>query len=250
MADEKILDRVRKLLELSQSDLNVHEASAAAAAAQMLMSRHAIDTAMLSTDTAEEQVETDILSAVEGTQCATWRSSLAVAVCEVNNAKSYRTGPTLKIIGRPTDAAKARYIFAHVAQQLEQICRAESAERGSPGRTWSNNFKLGAAIEVARRLRAAHAQVIADMKHEANAGDTMGTGAALVLVRGGLAKLEKVKADVDLYGRIKLNLRAGTRVKSRYSRDGRDAGTRAGASIDLVPAKGALGAGARKSLHS
>ena len=251
---EKILDRVRKLLELAKSD-NVNEAANAAAQAQTLMSRHAIDDAMLTTQTADEAIETDILSAAEGRKLATWRWQLASALCYVNQCKGYASGANkseIRIIGRPSDAAKARYIFTHVAGEIERLCKQEGEARGTPGKTWYNNFRIGAAEVVANRLRQAHREAVAAMRKEADASDTLGTGAALVRVNTAIAKLDTIREDVELYGKTKLHLRSTRSSRHfRNNSDGREAGRRAGAGIGLSPATGGtLGSGSRARLGS
>lgn len=249
MSQEKILERVRKLLELAKSD-NPHEVGNAAAQAQKLMTEHAIEEAMLGTVSAEEEIETDILNAVEGTQCATWRSYLSSTVCRVNNATSYIHGSALYIIGRPSDAAKARYLFAHVQGEINRLCKLAAAERGEPGRTWCNNFRLGATNAVRERLDEAHKAAIAGMRKAADAGDTLGNGTALVRVDNALAKLQGVQEQAR--AKLKdMKLKRGPKPKFRADTTARAVGFKAGQRIDIAPGgKGALGAGARSRLGS
>jgi hypothetical protein len=254
MADSKILDRVRKLLELAKSD-NINEAGNAAAAAQELMTRHAIGEAMLDVnpdaDEKAEPIEHDLLHATGGQQLPTWKGSLGVALCEVNGCKCFRTGGNLNVIGRPSDAATVRYLFAYIAGEIDRLAQQAADERGNPGRTWLNNFRLGAMSEVNRRLRQAHADTRTAMRQEAVASDTLGTGTALVRVNNALVKLDAHKAAVADYGKQKLHLRSSGRSHSRFNGSAREAGRRAGAAIDLSRGdRPGLGSGNRKSLHS
>jgi hypothetical protein len=247
--DSKIIERVRKLLELANNNANVAEAANAASAAQTLMSRHAISEAMLTPEEAEpdEAIDQDTLYA--SSQSATWLGQLAVPLCEVNGCGVYKSGPNLNIFGRPSDAAKVRYLFTFVKREIERLCAQEAGLRGSPGRTWHNSFKLGAAGEIGRRLREADQAARAAMKREANAGDTMGTGTALVIVNGALAKIDAHRGSIAEYGRIKLKLRKGHKAHAKSDYGAYTAGTRAASTIDLSgAAQGALGSGARKSL--
>jgi hypothetical protein len=249
---DKILDRVRKLLELAKSD-NVNEAGNAAKQAQILMSRHAITEAMVDVeaddDEAMEEIETGLLHR-EGRQLATWKGRLGMVMCEVNQCKCYRNGPSLRIIGRPSDATTVRYLFSYVAREIERLCAQEADLRGNPGRTWRNNFRLGATEEVNRRLREAHKEARAAMKQEAQDGDTLGNGVALVRVNSALAKLDARQEAAEDYGKRVLKLRKGSGSHSRYDSDGRAAGKRAGASIDLGGARAGLGSGERRKLGS
>jgi hypothetical protein len=249
--DAKIIERVRKLLELAHNNTNVSEAANAASAAQTLMSRHAISEAMLAPADAapDEPIEKDVLFASGGTQNATWRGQLAMVMSEVNGCGVYQSCGSLYIFGRPSDSAKVRYLFAYVAREIERLCKEAADLRGSPGRTWANSFKLGAVSEINRRLREADKAARASMKQEADASDTLGTGSAIVLVNNALAKIDAHKVSVAQYGEVKLHLRKGSASHSRTDYGARDAGKRAAANIDLNGASGSIGSGARKSLH-
>lgn len=246
MPDDKILDRVRKLLELAHSD-NVNEAGNAAARAQELMSRHNISEAMLTPAGApEEQPEEDLLFVAGAYQ--RWRGSLAVVMGEANQCLVFRTGPALRIVGRPSDVQTVRYLFVYVVREIERLCKFDADLRGNPGKTWCNNYKHGASNEVARRLRESAREARAAMRREADAGDTLGSGTALVLVNNALAKLDARGAAVEAW-RVKLELKKAKSYSSALDETARLAGQRAGKSIDLSNAKGALGSGSRKGLR-
>jgi Protein of unknown function (DUF2786) len=252
--DNKILDRVRKLLELAKSD-NINEASNAAAAAQELMTRHAIGEAMLDVkpdaDEKAEPIQHDLLHATGGLQLPSWKGVLGTVLCEVNGCMCFRTGGNLNVIGRPSDAATVRYLFAYIAHEVDRLAELAASERGNPGRTWLNNFRLGAVTEVNRRLRQAHKDTRAAMRKEADASDTLGTGAALVRINNALAKLDAHQEAVAEYGKRRLKLRKGSRSQSRFDESARDAGREAGASIDLSRgSRPGLGSGTRRALHS
>jgi hypothetical protein len=170
-------------------------------------------------------------------------------MAEVNQCKCYRSGSELRIIGRPSDASTVRYLFSYVVREIDRLTKEESNLRGNPGRTWCNNFRLGAVHEINRRLEEAAREARAAMKKEADDGDTMGTGTALVLVNNAIAKLDDRTAAVEDYGKRKLRLRSGSSSHSRYDAGARAAGKRAGASIDLSNGgRRGLGSGNRKSL--
>lgn len=250
--DDKKLDQVRKLLELSKHNTNVNEASAAAAQAQRLMSKYAISEAMLDVspddDEASEQIEVDTLHKHGSRSLPTWKGSLGVVMAEVNQCKCYRLGNELRIIGRPSDAATVRYLFSYVAREIDRLTAEESSLRGNPGRTWCNNFRLGAVSEINKRLEAAESDARAAMKQEADASDDMGTGAALVRVNNAIAKLDKRSEAVEDYGKRKLHLRSGGSRRSRYDAGARAAGKRAGARINLDRGGAALGSGNSRKL--
>ena len=232
MTEEKITARIRDLLRLSKSD-NVNEAGNAAAQAQALMTKHSITEAMVEgADTDAERVEVGLLHTHDGRNMPTWKRTLSRVMCEVNQCHAYKFGSELRVIGRPTDANTVRYLFSYVSREVDRLADQEANLRGGPGRTWKNNFRIGAVQEVNRRLREAYQGARVQMRQDADRNDTLGTGSALVRVDGALATLDRRRADALQYGREKLRLRMVHRG-SRGNRDGREAGKRAGASIDL-----------------
>jgi hypothetical protein len=248
---EKAIDVIRKLLELSKSE-NVNEAANAAEQAQILMTKHAINEAMLDVSPDQDEgIEHDLLHGIDGKSLPTWKGQLGVVMSEVNQCLCYRNGPNLHIVGRPSDADTVRYLFTYVAKEIDRLTILESRSRGKVDKNWSNNFRLGAVGEVNRRLKEAHNAAKASMKKEADASDTMGTGVALMRVNTALKKMEEHKGDVDDYAKKKLKIGKGRRTHSKYNEGARKAGRRAGAGIDLSSGSGkGLGTGEKKRLGS
>lgn len=236
MTDDKITARIRDLLKLASSD-NVHEAGNAAAQAQALMSKYAITEAMVDVgadaDELEEVIEVGLLHKHDAQNMPSWKRTLCTVMCKVNQCHGYSFGNELRIIGRPGDATTVRYLFSYVSREINRLADVEAELRGSPGRTWKNNFRLGAVQEVNSRLREAFKGVRAQMKQDADRGDTMGTGTALACVNDALAKLDTRRENAVQYGKKKLGLRTIRRSSAR-SLDGREAGKRAGANINLA----------------
>ena len=245
--EEKIIDRVRKLLELGRSD-NVNESAVAMAAAQKLMERHNISELMLETKAApDEPIEDDVLNDSNG-QISKWKGTLGVVLCDCNQCVCYRSGGKLRIVGKVNDAATARYLFLYIVREIERLSWREFEARGNPGRTWRNNFCLGASRTVRERLKDAAQQVRAEMRKEAYDSDTLGNGKAIVLVNNAIVKLDQRHKDVVQWTE-RLHLRHISSAKTRFDYDGYSAGQRAGKEIDLTDHK-AVGSGSNKSLPS
>jgi len=252
MQQDRVIDKVKKLLRLSTSD-NVNEAAAAAARAQSLMDEHRIDQAMIDvSDTgddepaeADEKVSDHDHEPVEvGRAIATWKGQLLMAVCGVNACKCYRGYQphdgryvrNLCIIGRPSDVAMVRHLYAYLAHEIERLCRKENR---SYGRTWMNSFRLGAVSEVSRRLRLT-AKSAQDEKRKALAGNTK----ALAVLDRALVRIEKRTTDVEKWAKEHMNLRSRSSGRSNRDWSGYEAGKEAGRSINLSPAqRRALGGG-------
>ncbi len=251
MANDNVLDRVRGLLELGHSD-NINESANAMGHAQRLMAKHNISEAMLTIeadagDADTEAVEDDLLYSSGSSQLPTWKGWLADEMATLNQCRVYSTGTTrcarLHIVGRPSDATTTRYLFSYITREIDRLSKQEAELLGHPGRTWFNNFRLGAVETIIDRLQSANKEARSELKREANDGDTLGNGTALVLVNTAIAKIEQRKADADDFCDEHLNLRTTSGSRSNYDHSGRSAGARAGAGINIGGGGAALGAG-------
>lgn len=242
--DEKILDRVRKLLELANSD-NANEAASALGQAQKLMARHGIGEAMLAAEQPDEigEIENDLLH-TDGK--ASWRTQLALRIGYANQCQVYSSGSTLRVVGHTKNRDTVRYLFTYAASEIDRLCIKALRERGNPGRTWANNFRHGAVEAIRDALLAAEKQARAEMRAEADRTDTLGTGASLVLVNQAIERIDANANNVRQYCAVNLHLRTRSAGGSRLDPSARQAGYRAGQQVDLGRGRsGALGAGQR-----
>lgn len=129
--DERIIDRIRKLLALAGDNPNEHEAAAAAAKAQALMQEHDLAAADVS-------VKTDARTAGI-TQAATvlrqrgkpgsWKEGLFSAVAETSDCWAWSTSTRGSMLGRERDVEMAEYLFAYLVRELERLQHAYGATR-------------------------------------------------------------------------------------------------------------------------
>jgi hypothetical protein len=247
MTKEAIVDRIHRLLALSNSS-NANEAAAAAAQAQKLMERHAISEAMLEAESPEkpEPIENTVLYS-SGHAVKKWKNWLSYTVCELNQCKSYRSRGTLRIIGRKSDADTVKYLYLYLVNEIERLSKKECWIGGSQGIVWKNNFCVGACQEVMKRMKEAAAETRREMQQEARAKNGNGGGTALLCLRNALVRLDQRKADVETWASEYLNLRTtNARSSGRVDLDGLQAGMRAGRNIPLgsgpgLPSKGSGG---------
>lgn len=237
-----ILDRIRKLLALAESS-NVHEAAAATAKAQELMTRHRIELAELEVsagEAAEEPVLEGDLEVLPGRKL--WREMIAGGLVEANGCGVYfarRRGArpvTLRIVGTAQAAGLVRYMYAFLVAEVERLGQREAAAARARGErislAWHNSFRLGAASELRRRL--------------IEANDQARVGAS----GGALMRLDAAAERVD-QRMTSLGLKKPRAAKSRHSAAfaaGRTAG--AGISLDQDQDRPALPAGAQGALRS
>lgn len=243
MTYEEAIDKIKKLQALATSD-NPHEAALAAARAQEIMTCYSIDAAaLIESDPAaaaeqneeiEDFTKSDPLDRNEGkTQFPRWRSSLGYTLAEVNGAKVYISRGALGILGKASAVQTVRYMYAWLTREVERLTVANC--RGN-GRTYANNFRLGVVETINRKLREARRAAV-------DASRAVATGAALVRVDNALARIAADAKAVEAWADEHLNLRK-VASRSNYNANARDAGKRAGESIN-IGARPALGAGQR-----
>jgi hypothetical protein len=221
---EHVLNKVRDLLKLSDG-AGIHESAAAAKAAQRLLTKNRLTMADVyaSSEKAREPIVTSEDPLYVGTRIITWRGYLAGGVAEANCCSPYwskswlngRWKQRLLIIGRQSDIDQVRYLYNSISAQIEALCAAALlGYHFGGGKTFANNFKLGAVTSVIERLNEAQNEVEQEY---------VGTS-ALVLVKKDKAELDEAVTALKLTSR---------KSSARYSREGQKAGERAGKSINL-----------------
>lgn len=238
----KLLDRIAKLLRLARNNPNINESVAAAAAAQRLMDENNLSEAMLELDGTQTAVLEDIVdfgargAPLDPGFFRRWHATIANALKNLHGCIIYKSHGHLQIAGRPSDVEAVRYLYAYLVSEINNLVKIHGKGMGM---TWRNNYCLGAAAEVARRLREEHAK----WKNEVRTQATNAT--ALVRIDSALAKIEQKNAEAAAFGRNVLRLRAGSSSRINYDHMARELGRTHGASIRLGSA-GALGAGRRQ----
>jgi hypothetical protein len=229
MERERIIDKLRKLNALKQSD-NLGEAEAAAATAQRLIEQYRIETVELQVDLPpDEPIETQVLSD-EGRNIAQWRAYLAGSVARANNCEIlFRHSLTTRImvVGVPEDIAIVTEMFGHLEAEVDRLALKFLKVNGG-GKRAGNSFRYGAIVGIDGRLLRA--------KREA---------------REGVASTALVRVDHD-GERVREHVAAMKLKPRKYSNasidpDAYHAGQRAGAEVRLKPDK-AVGSGNRAAL--
>lgn len=249
MAD--IIERIRRLLALSESS-NVNEAAAAAAKAAELMAKHQIDQATIDAEinAPDEPVEAEDLQVLGG-KAQPWKQIIASALAKSNGCATYtqirgqaqcRT-VTTRIIGPRRAADTVRYLLAYLQNEVERLLKLDVEEQRAAWaklgggftltRSYAGSFRLGAAGELARRLTESHQSAMA----AARAGATAG---AIVRVDRAQARLDGAMASLGL---------KKARARPTYSNSAAfKAGAKAGSSVALG-AQRALGPGSKGSIR-
>lgn len=234
MTHQEALAKVAKLLRLSQSD-NPNEAALASSRAQAIMDRFKLTGGDISLEgKPEEKVAHFAHDPLELDGAARWKGQLACIIAKQNQCKAYKNGSALCLIGRPSDVQTVRYLYSWMVREVERLAGRDCA---GCGRTYFNNYRLGAVETICNRLYAAATQTVADVKKEA-VGER-----ALMVVTQSLAVIERHKQEVEDYGTNVLKLRRGSSGRTNYHSGAREAGRKAGHEVSIGGARPHLGGG-------
>lgn len=159
MADEALLAKIKKLINLSASD-NVNESAAAQAKVQSLLIQHKIDMAEVEGFSLEKQekVSQSIMKGLTKRNRTAWYNRLAHIIARANLCDLLTVGSSQIWIGKPSDMEMAQFLFSSVAHDLMQICEKDWAayKNSDPypvhGKTWKNSFYNGACAVIQERL--------------------------------------------------------------------------------------------------
>lgn len=249
MSEEKIIDRIKKLLSLANST-NEHEAAMAAGQAAELMLQHEIKEAQLC-DTADEPEDVDLMSLDESGQIIHWKGSLMAGLADSMGCKMHyhknrvygrKASTSYNVVGQPSKVDTIRYMYSYLVGEVDRLAdvafrqeHIECRKSGVPSpsaRSWKNSFRLGAAHTIATRLRAQREET-----HAAAADAGQGVG---------LMVIKKAEEAVGLYMKQKFpRMRRGA-AASHSSSSGYGAGASAGKGVGLGSGGGRLGAGAKQ----
>jgi hypothetical protein len=174
-SDDPILNRVRALLAQAESTTFEAEAETFTAKAQELMTRHAIDMAMLTGPPVSDQVDT-IRVAIDDPY-VTAESALLFGVARHSRCRAvlHRGYAMASIVGLAHDVTATEMLFTSLLVQLQTAMRsaAATASAGSHERSrgFRASFVLAFANRVAERLAEINAAILSDV--EADIGHSL-----------------------------------------------------------------------------
>lgn len=253
--DEKIVDKIKKLLRLAES-ADVNEAANAAGKAQQMMEAHNIDLAMLPADDDGNPIEEEEVRQFDhdealhvSARVASWHSQLSHRIAKSNGCSTFlgytfskeqaKYMRTVGIVGRPSDVATVRYLFQYLKAEIDRLCKQSAKGKG---RTWANSFRLGAVHEVGRRLKEAKAEARREARDKVEALDGDQT-TALARLDTALARIDQRLNDTKSWMDENMNLRNLRSRGSQRDWDAYSAGREAGSNISLGAGGGGVGSG-------
>lgn len=176
---DAIINRVRKLLALSESP-NVNEAASAAAKAQELILKYNLDLAQI--DTGEDDPRKDYMHETIGLgvkrgQVTNWRRDLMLVLAKYNLCKAipFIGMPIISIIGQPHNVEMVQHLYVYLTRQFDRLADEEwdAVKRNNGGKApivysqiagnhtplhakkFKSSFGHGAVVSVGQRLRDA-----------------------------------------------------------------------------------------------
>ena len=159
-APSPIVDRIRKLLELSKST-NEHEAAAAASRAADLMRKYEIDQAVLAAtapgETPPEEIITDGIGNKDG-KSTSWRVLIGQGVAAATGCRQWSAGGRMEAMGTRSAVGTWNYLCQYLAREVDRLADAgwvaypTTIDRVSGVRSWKNAFRVGAAQVIRTRL--------------------------------------------------------------------------------------------------
>jgi len=223
VTEASTIQKVRGLLRLSRSS-NVHEAAAAAAAADKLIQQYRLEEAAIEIDSGEarESAGVDPTPLRRWRRRPAWQRYLIRALCDhYDVAYAYQTGTGVvhaRMWGRPSDMALVREMLAYVEDEIERLVARYH------GATARRSFRLGAvagfreALSESKRqamttASSSTALVLASRADEANAAMTRYHGKPLPRARG--PRLATVEAQAFVEGKQagrRMDLNPGKRL--------------------------------------
>ncbi|NYJ05292.1 DUF2786 domain-containing protein [Petropleomorpha daqingensis] len=162
--DERVLRRIRGLLAKAESTEFPEEAEALTAKAQELMTRYAVDAALLDTGASpSDGVGTRRVHVADPYVRA--KMQLLAAVAEANDVRLvwYASLGIANLVGLPADVAAVELLFTSLLLQVAQAMSAAERAQGrrSASRSFRRSFLLGYAHRIGERLQTARQRATA-----------------------------------------------------------------------------------------
>ncbi|MBF0565960.1 MAG: DUF2786 domain-containing protein [Nitrospirae bacterium] len=200
-----VIEKVRKLLALSESS-NEHEAALAAEKARELLESY--DLSLSDVESVPDAVM-DKFYDLSRRSVPRWLYVLIDAVSEHFNCKAiyYRMdyeNPTVRVrfIGTETDIEITEYVFTYLRRTVDDMTARQSTPEGHQGRRFKNSFRYGVAEGITLKLeqmRAAHERHMPE-NLKARAGELVVVKTAAVddFIKNNLPPLRTTKSSFSI----------------------------------------------------
>lgn len=238
---DKILDKVQKLLRLAADPSNVNEAASAAKRAQEMMHKYNLTSLMVESFDSNPMEDEDIKCMTDPLfifkkNASTWKTKLAMVVAKANHCRIWlqrsHNSSRLGLVGRRSDAEVVRFLYHYLLKEVERLALRDAMGKG---RSWANNFRLGAIDTIEERLKEALTESEETLKKECEK-----SGVAIVHINTAIVNLSNRGSSVQRWMKENMNLSKGGNRVSNWHNGARMAGRRAAQEIDLTPTQNKL----------
>jgi len=244
VTDDRVLDKLAKLLALSES-ANEHEAAVAAQRAAELMAKHQIDLAEVQARASDKgasipQVEAARVDSLwedgeDGAQprVENWHKSLLAELGIAFGGKVWMSGQGKRrgfyMVGTRDSINAVRYMYSMLERQINRLSREAGRLHGETSNAWRRSYAVGMVSRIGERLRAGRAEAMRGASSTA------------------LAVIDKTKQAIDdLLNQQVPNLRSARRGHRKRG-DATSYGYRDGDRVDIgKPGSARLGEGQKK----
>ena len=155
MENEKILEKIKNLLDLANNNPNEHEAMAAALKAQQLMAKHGIDASAIDVDEAKDEIYHAVYADTGKHEMKKWRQSLCVVVVRNFRCEVYMSGNSVIFYGYKKDAEVALEVFRflyNAGNKLALKCYNLAKKNGRNTRGLMNTYLMGFVAGIREAL--------------------------------------------------------------------------------------------------
>ena len=225
----KIIEKIQKLLALSQSP-NAEEAASAAAMAAKLMAQYELEEADIRVATGgvnEDPIDDSLLEDLFGKNIIKWKDFLLVGLVKAFHCHGYFTtnkatgNVAYRIIGRKSNVQTVNYMFKYLVNEVTNMANKAwleySAFHTTPvhGKTWKTSFLIGTSLTIQKRLF----EMVANEANQQNSSNERA-----------LAIVQKDRQEVDdFYAKIRAglclkNIKTKTTVMNQAYNQGKEAG--------------------------
>jgi hypothetical protein len=160
-----VIEKVKRLLALSQSS-NANESAAAMAAANRLIDAYRLEMTDIEgqDDQVSEPIEEDPDFLYESGKMTNWRRALAMKLCShygvaLWNDATWSTGRKIsryRMVGKRSDMGIVRYLYVYLTTEIERLSAKEA--RGM-GRVFSTSYCDGFVHGIGEQLKASRTEV-------------------------------------------------------------------------------------------
>lgn len=201
--NENIIDKIQKLLKLSEGNENPNEAAAAAAAAQKLMLKYNISTLMIDSISNFENINfKSLIKHIHIPIQDKWEASLAQEISESSDV--YIVGLTnqnyeictIKVFGKEESILVFEATFEFLKSELVKILNKKYLSVSTKSQDWCNTFYFAAVAAIGERLQKEKLKSMEEIESSLKLASSK-AGVSIVHVSNAISKLESVRQEIE-----------------------------------------------------